>query len=297
MNLLLRDVYETSADGLSFWQMDEAYVRGANVRLGSPRSVLTMQIKYIRVSEGVLDKVKLQEAEQRQVRRCLRPAALTVAARGSSWSGADARRRERTRGSERARRGSWRTRRRSRRAGSRWAWERRQWRRIGPRSRRVIVVCGRLHRPHVLWRACATAWKYGQARPAYRCGTSCRRKRCTSAAVISNAIWQVSVSLWCLLTSIWTGSSLAIDAKAALMSDSVKPARVSLPLHRRQRTATMRYESSRGLGRLRIVAQLIDHDELAARLEPPRQGRDRSSDVLDVVHDLGSDNDVELLAV
>jgi len=32
MNLLLRDVYETSADGLSFWQMDEAYVRGANVR-------------------------------------------------------------------------------------------------------------------------------------------------------------------------------------------------------------------------------------------------------------------------
>ncbi|GAA5870161.1 hypothetical protein JCM1840_001580 [Sporobolomyces johnsonii] len=53
MNLTLKEVYQTSADGERFWKLAEAYVRGNN-------------IKYIRVAENLIDQVKEQEDEQRR---------------------------------------------------------------------------------------------------------------------------------------------------------------------------------------------------------------------------------------
>ncbi|KAL8278762.1 hypothetical protein RQP46_008831 [Phenoliferia psychrophenolica] len=53
MNLTLKEVYQTSADGDRFWKLAECYVRGNN-------------IKYIRVAENLIDQVKEQEAENRQ---------------------------------------------------------------------------------------------------------------------------------------------------------------------------------------------------------------------------------------
>ncbi|GAA5852773.1 hypothetical protein JCM3766R1_001810 [Sporobolomyces carnicolor] len=53
MNLTLKEVYQTSADGERFWKLPEAYVRGSN-------------IKYIRVAENLVDQVKEQEEEQRR---------------------------------------------------------------------------------------------------------------------------------------------------------------------------------------------------------------------------------------
>ncbi|GAA5850006.1 hypothetical protein JCM8547_000980 [Rhodosporidiobolus lusitaniae] len=53
MNLTLKEVYQTSADGERFWKLPEAYVRGNN-------------IKYIRVAENLVDQVKEQEEEQRR---------------------------------------------------------------------------------------------------------------------------------------------------------------------------------------------------------------------------------------
>ncbi|BGP12821.1 hypothetical protein JCM10213_008082 [Rhodosporidiobolus nylandii] len=53
MNLTLKEVYQTSAEGDRFWKLPEAYVRGNN-------------IKYIRVAENLIDQVKEQEEEQRR---------------------------------------------------------------------------------------------------------------------------------------------------------------------------------------------------------------------------------------
>ncbi|GAA5827322.1 hypothetical protein JCM3770_000343 [Rhodotorula araucariae] len=53
MNLTLKEVYRTSAEGDRFWKHTEAYVRGNN-------------IKYIRVAENLVDQVKEQEEEQRR---------------------------------------------------------------------------------------------------------------------------------------------------------------------------------------------------------------------------------------
>ncbi|GAA5845660.1 hypothetical protein JCM11251_002082 [Rhodosporidiobolus azoricus] len=53
MNLTLKEVYQTSAEGDRFWKLPEAYVRGNN-------------IKYIRVAENLVDQVKEQEEEQRR---------------------------------------------------------------------------------------------------------------------------------------------------------------------------------------------------------------------------------------
>ena len=72
MNLTLKDVYQTSADGEQFWKMEEIYVRGSSVRLSSSlhtfwpsKERLREQIKYIRVAEAIIDQVKEQEAEYR----------------------------------------------------------------------------------------------------------------------------------------------------------------------------------------------------------------------------------------
>ncbi|GAA5922574.1 U6 snRNA-associated Sm-like protein LSm4 [Sporobolomyces koalae] len=53
MNLTLKEVYQTSADGERFWKLSETYVRGST-------------IKYIRVAENLVDQVKEQEEEQRR---------------------------------------------------------------------------------------------------------------------------------------------------------------------------------------------------------------------------------------
>ncbi|GJN91703.1 hypothetical protein Rhopal_004726-T1 [Rhodotorula paludigena] len=53
MNLTLKEVYQTSAEGDRFWKLPEAYVRGNN-------------IKYIRVAENLVDQVQAQEEENRR---------------------------------------------------------------------------------------------------------------------------------------------------------------------------------------------------------------------------------------
>jgi U6 snRNA-associated Sm-like protein LSm4 len=52
MNLNLRDVTCTSRDGSKFWKMNEAYVRGYTV-------------KYIRVLDEMIDKVKEEQKKSR----------------------------------------------------------------------------------------------------------------------------------------------------------------------------------------------------------------------------------------
>ena len=114
--------------------------------------------------------------------------------------------------------------------------------------------------------------------------------------MISNAICVVSDGTAALRTSICTGSSQSIDAKAAEISAFVKPA-TSAREDLRQRTTAVWYEGSRGLGGRSRVAELVDYDEGAAGLESPRQRRDSPSDILDVMHDLRGDLEVEALAV
>ncbi|KAK4058018.1 hypothetical protein OIO90_000757 [Microbotryomycetes sp. JL221] len=53
MNLTIKEVYQTSADGETFWKLPECYIRGNN-------------IKYIRVAENLIEQVQQQEQEQRQ---------------------------------------------------------------------------------------------------------------------------------------------------------------------------------------------------------------------------------------
>ncbi|KAM0793264.1 hypothetical protein ACM66B_000726 [Microbotryomycetes sp. NB124-2] len=53
MNLTIKEVYQTSADGEKFWKLPECYIRGNN-------------IKYIRVAENLVEQVQQQEQEQRQ---------------------------------------------------------------------------------------------------------------------------------------------------------------------------------------------------------------------------------------
>ncbi|KEI39248.1 uncharacterized protein L969DRAFT_61761, partial [Mixia osmundae IAM 14324] len=52
MNLTLKEVYQTSANGDQFWKLPECYLKGH-------------MIKYVRVADNVLDTVKEQEAEFR----------------------------------------------------------------------------------------------------------------------------------------------------------------------------------------------------------------------------------------
>ncbi|KAF1818272.1 Sm-like ribonucleo protein, partial [Dissoconium aciculare CBS 342.82] len=56
MNLTLKEVVQTSADGDKFFRVPECYVRGNN-------------IKYLRVPDNVVDKVKEQQAQQQQQRQ------------------------------------------------------------------------------------------------------------------------------------------------------------------------------------------------------------------------------------
>ncbi|KAL1920785.1 uncharacterized protein VTP21DRAFT_11420 [Calcarisporiella thermophila] len=52
MNLTLREVIQTSADGDRFWRLPECYIRGNT-------------IKYLRVPEEIIDMVREEEVKQR----------------------------------------------------------------------------------------------------------------------------------------------------------------------------------------------------------------------------------------
>ncbi|KAL7413603.1 hypothetical protein BDY24DRAFT_340457, partial [Mrakia frigida] len=56
MNVILREVFQTSADGERFWKMKECYVRGNT-------------IKYLRVADSVLDSVQADQAKMRENNR------------------------------------------------------------------------------------------------------------------------------------------------------------------------------------------------------------------------------------
>ncbi|CDZ97015.1 Small nuclear ribonucleoprotein (snRNP) [Phaffia rhodozyma] len=53
MNIILREVFQTSADGERFWKMKECYVRGNT-------------IKYLRLADAVLDQVQSDQARLRE---------------------------------------------------------------------------------------------------------------------------------------------------------------------------------------------------------------------------------------
>lgn len=47
MNITIKDVYQTSADGVKFWKMAEAYVRGNNVRVAFVSSPLVSRSTHL----------------------------------------------------------------------------------------------------------------------------------------------------------------------------------------------------------------------------------------------------------
>jgi U6 snRNA-associated Sm-like protein LSm4 len=81
MNLILREVVQTSPEGDKFFRLPEVYIRGNNVRpypregnvldaMPSPSQLLTShQIKYLRVPDEIIDIVKEQQQNQPQNRR------------------------------------------------------------------------------------------------------------------------------------------------------------------------------------------------------------------------------------
>ncbi|KAG6813124.1 hypothetical protein H0H92_013748 [Tricholoma furcatifolium] len=56
MNITLREVYQTAADGERFWKLKECYIRGST-------------IKYLRVPETLLDAVKDEQNRARDAGR------------------------------------------------------------------------------------------------------------------------------------------------------------------------------------------------------------------------------------
>jgi U6 snRNA-associated Sm-like protein LSm4 len=66
MNLTLKEVVQTSADGDKFMRLPEIYVRGSTVSFQSPSLVCFangFQIKYLRVPDEIVDVVKEQQAK------------------------------------------------------------------------------------------------------------------------------------------------------------------------------------------------------------------------------------------
>ncbi|KAG6873550.1 RNA processing protein [Termitomyces sp. Mi166 len=59
MNITLREVYQTTADGERFWKLRECYIRGST-------------IKYLRVPDTLLDAVKEEQNRVRDVGRSAR---------------------------------------------------------------------------------------------------------------------------------------------------------------------------------------------------------------------------------
>jgi len=61
MNITLREVYQTSADGDRFWKVKECYIRGST-------------IKYLRVPDALLDVVKDEQTRAREAGKSARGA-------------------------------------------------------------------------------------------------------------------------------------------------------------------------------------------------------------------------------
>lgn len=97
MNITLREVYQTSADGDRFWKLKECYIRGSTVSVLLPSLVRSStliatalgwrvsygvrvvwrtrhKIKYLRVPDTLLDAVKEEQARAREVGRSARGA-------------------------------------------------------------------------------------------------------------------------------------------------------------------------------------------------------------------------------
>ncbi|KAN0125788.1 Sm-like ribonucleoprotein [Russula decolorans] len=64
MNITLREVYQTSADGDRFWKVKECYIRGST-------------IKYLRVPDALLDVVKDEQTRAREAGKNARGGAHT----------------------------------------------------------------------------------------------------------------------------------------------------------------------------------------------------------------------------
>ena len=68
MNLTLKEVIQTSAEGDKFFRMPEVYVRGNNVLVRRGAEGITLliaiQIKYLRIPDDVVDLVKEQQQNQ-----------------------------------------------------------------------------------------------------------------------------------------------------------------------------------------------------------------------------------------
>ncbi|KAI5890164.1 Sm-like ribonucleoprotein, partial [Schizophyllum commune H4-8] len=61
MNITLREVYQTNADGDKFWKLKECYIRGST-------------IKYLRIPDELLDQVKDEQIRAREAGRAARGA-------------------------------------------------------------------------------------------------------------------------------------------------------------------------------------------------------------------------------
>ncbi|EED85290.1 predicted protein, partial [Postia placenta Mad-698-R] len=66
MNITLREVYQTNADGDRFWKLKECYIRGST-------------IKYLRVPDTLLDAVKEEQNKAREAGRSARGAHVSGA--------------------------------------------------------------------------------------------------------------------------------------------------------------------------------------------------------------------------
>jgi len=69
MNITLREVYQTTADGERFWKLKECYIRGST-------------IKYLRVPDTLLDAVKDEQNRARDAGRGARGAHVGGGGRG-----------------------------------------------------------------------------------------------------------------------------------------------------------------------------------------------------------------------
>jgi U6 snRNA-associated Sm-like protein LSm4 len=70
MNVTLREVYQTSADGEKFWKMKEMYIKGNVV---SPcwmeMESADGKIKYFRIADGILDSAMEEQEKARAAGR------------------------------------------------------------------------------------------------------------------------------------------------------------------------------------------------------------------------------------
>ncbi|KAI0688474.1 hypothetical protein BC835DRAFT_1308771 [Cytidiella melzeri] len=74
MNITLREVYQTNAEGDKFWKLKECYIRGST-------------IKYLRVPDTLLDAVKDEQHRAREAGRSARGSHVNGPGRGMPQRG------------------------------------------------------------------------------------------------------------------------------------------------------------------------------------------------------------------